>query len=260
MKKVLVSFSFARVRKSEFPEIMNAVLAIVEKHDPTALSIVGMYNLLLELKPLLDILTVKYDGYPISKEFENQRTMRDKLLSAILSHITAIEKAGVASTAQQAGLAVPYLKRYLKGIIVVNSTVKTGRVDQLLSNLEENVEIKTALTALGLTAYFDGLKTCQQSINQGESHRREILSVRENFNSKNAQVKITYAISNLLNAIELARVEHTDIDYMPLINELNVLLSSKQTMIKSRITRSKNSEANKTTTVASSTTTTATAI
>lgn len=239
---------------------MNAVLAIVEKHDPTALFIVGMYNLLLELKPLLDILTVKYDGYPVTKEFVKQRALRNKLLSAILSHITAIEKAEVASTAQHASLAVPYLKRYLKGITVANSTVKTGKVDQLLISLEENAEIKTALTALGTTAYIDELSSCQQIINQGESHRREILSVRTNFNSKNAQVKIAYAISNLLNAIELARVEHTDIDYMPLINELNVLLSSKQTMIKSRITRSKNSEANKTTTVASSTTTTATAI
>lgn len=260
MKKVIVNFSFSRVRKSEFPEIMNAVLAIVEKHNPTALSIVGMYNLLLELKPLLDILTVKYDGYPVTKEFVKQRTLRNKLLSAILSHIAAIEKAEVASTAQQASLAVPYLKRYLKGITVANSKVKTGKVDQLLVSLEENAEIKTALTALGLTVYFDELRSCQQIINQGESHRREILSVRENFNSRIAKAKIAYAVSNLLNAIELARVEHTDINYMPLINELNVLLSSRQSMIKSRITRSKNSEANKTTTVALSTTTTATAI
>lgn len=260
MKKVIVNFSFSRVRKSEFPEIMNAVLAIVEKHNPTALYIVGMYNLLLELKPLLDILTVKYDGFPNSKEFVLERAMRDKLLSAIQSHVAAIEKAGVTSTAQQAALAVPYVKRYLNGIAAENSTVKTGRVNQLLTNLEENAEIRNALTVLGLTVYIDKLRTSQLSINQGESHRREILSGRAKFNSKNAQVKIAYAISNLLNAIELARVEHTDIDYMPLINELNVLLSSKQSMIKSRITRSKNSEANKTTTVASSTTTTATAI
>lgn len=260
MTKVIVNFSFSRVRKLEFPEILDAILGIVEKHNPEALFIVGMYNLLLELKPLLDILTVRYDRYPIPREFADQRTMRDKLLSAILSHMAAIEKAGVASTAEQAALAVPYLKRYLVGTTTGNSTVKTGRVNKMLANLEDNAPVTTALATLGFTVYIDELKTCQQSINQNENLRRESLSSRSKATTLVAKEKISNATNNLLKAIELARLEHTDIDYMPLINELNVLLSSKQTMIKSRITRSKNSEANKTTTAASSTTTTATAI
>ena len=260
MRKTLFNFSFSRVRKSEFPEIMNAILDIVEKHNPIALFLVGMYNLLLELKPLLDKLTLKYDGYPIPKEVEDLRTKRDNLLGAVLSHLTAIEKAKVASVSQQAALAVPYLRSYLDGIIVENATVKTGRVNQLLTNLDDFDTMNAALVTLGLNVYFGELKACQQSINQGESQRRETLSVRIKQNTLIAKEKIANAVSNLLDAIELAKVEHTEIDYMPLINELNVLLSSKQTMLKSRVTRSKNSVANKTTTVASSTTTTATAI
>ncbi len=260
LKKYIFSFSFSKVRKSEFPEIMNAILDIVEKHDPVALKIVGMYNLLLELKPLLDKLTLKYDGYPNSAELVDLRTRRDNLLGAILSHLTAIEKAKVTTVAQQAGLAVPYLRSYLDGILVENTTVKAGRVDQLLTNLDDYETMNTALVALGLDVYLDELRACQQSIDQGESLRREILSVRVKQNTLLVKEKISYAVSNLLNAIELAKVENTEIDYMPLINELNVLLSSKQTMLKSRITRSKNSIANKTKTVASSTTTSATAI
>jgi len=120
--------------------------------------------------------------------------------------------------------------------------------------------MNAALVTLGLNVYFGELKVCQQSIKQGESLRIEIISVRIKQNTLIAKEKIANAVSNLLDAIELAKVEHTEIDYMPLINELNVLLNSKQTMLKSRVTRSKNSIANKTTTVASSTTTSATAI
>jgi hypothetical protein len=259
-KKVLVIFSLARVRKSELPEIMNAVLDIVEKYNPVALKIVGMYNLLLELKPQLDILAVKYDGYPNTQEFLRQRMLRDKLLSTILSHLSAIEKAKVSSTTTEAALVAPYLRRYLNGIIIESTTVKSGIVNQLLVNLEGNEQIKTALSNLGFTVYIDELKVCQQDINEGTSQRRETISVRREFNTKNAKASIVGAINNLLNAIELARVEHADIDYMPLINELNVVLSSRKSVIKSRITRKKNSVANNTTTVASSTKTTATAI
>lgn len=260
MRKSLVNFSFSRVRKSEFPEIMNAILVVVEKHDPNALKIVGMYNLLLELKPLLDKLTLKYDGYPNSAELVDLRARRDNLLGAILSHLTAIEKAKVPVVAQEATLAVPYLRSYLDGILVENTTVKTGRIDQLLTNLDDYETMNTALVALGLNVYFGELGVCQQSINQGESLRREFLSVRIKQNTLIAKEKISYAVSNLLDAIELAKIENTEIDYIPLINELNVLLSSKQTMLKSRVTRSKNSVANKTKTAASSPTTTATAI
>lgn len=260
MKSKIVNFSFNRIRKSEIPEIMNAILTIVEKHNPEALFIVGMYNLLLELRPLLDILTVRYDGYPNSKELLNQRSLRDKLLGAILSHKAAVEKARIASLVQPASLAVPFLQRYLNGILAENEPVKSGKVNQVLTNLKDNTELTTALENLGFTVYMNELKTCQLTINVAESQRRETLSLRGNFNTTDARAKIAFATSNLLNAIELAKVEHTDIDYMPLINELHVLLNSKQTIVKSRITRCKNSAAIKTMTVASSTTTTATAI
>ncbi|MEI8084804.1 MAG: DUF6261 family protein [Paludibacter sp.] len=260
MKKVLVVFSLSKVRKSEFPEIMNAILAIVKKFDPIALKIVGMYNLLLELLPLLDMYTVKYDGYPIPKDMVALRKRRQKLLKSILKQLSVIEDAGLTATAQQAKLAVPYLRSYLKDVTKVSISVNTGSVKQLLLNLEDNDPIKTAMVPLGLTAYFEELKMYQQILNQDTDTYREKLSVHSEFSNLKAREQITFAISNLLNAIELAKVEHKELDYMPLITELNVLLTAKQSVIKSRITRSKNSVAKKTTTVASSTTTTATAI
>ena len=245
-RKVLVIFSLSKVRKSELPEIMNAILAIVEKYDPVALKIVGMYNLLAELKPLLDKLSVQYDGYPNPKEFVTQRKMRNKLLSAILSNLWSVENVEVASKAQQAALAVPFLNQYLKGIMSVNSSVKNGRVNQLLINLEDNDSMNDALEVMGFSDYIAQLKTCQQYLNRAVNHRREVLAVRPLHNIQDAQTRIVNAISNLLSAIELAKVEHTELDYMPLINELNVLLGSKQALIKSRETRRKNTVAKKT--------------
>ena len=223
------------------------ILKSVEKHNPVTLKIAGMYNLLSELRPLLNILAVKYDGYPNSEEVRAQVIMRNNLLGAITSHIVAIEKAGVFTTAQQARLAVPYLKSYLSGIATDSPIVKSGRVNQMLKGLTDNDEMNDALNALGLATYMDELRASQQSVNQGETHRKEILAIRPKFNNKDAKVRITSAIEHLLKAIDLAKVEHTDLDYMPLINELNVVLTNRKSVIKSRSTRNlNNSVANKT--------------
>ena len=247
MKTNFITFSFFKVRRSELPEMTEEILKSVEKHNPVTLKIAGMYNLLSELRPLLNILAVKYDGYPNSEVVRAQVKMRNNLLSAIRSHIVAIEKAGVTTTAQQAQLAVPYLKSYLSGIYTVSPIVKSGRVNQMLKGLTDNDEMNDALNALGLATYMDELRACQQSVNQGETRRKEILAIRPKFNNKDAKVRITSAIEHLLKAIDLAKVEHTDLDYMPLINELNVVLTNRKTVIKSRSTRNlNNSVANKT--------------
>jgi len=260
MKTIFVNFSFSRLRNSELPEMTEAILEAVEKHNPVTMKIAGMYNLLSELRPLLDILAVKYNGYPIPADYKAQCKLRNNLLVAIQSQLKAIEKARVSGTAQQAQLAVPYLNGYLKDISIEAASVKSGRVNQMLNGLTENDEMNAALNALGLTTYMDELKSCQQDVNQGESHRRQTLAVRPKFNNKDARGRVVTAIENLLKAIELAKVENVELDYIPLINELNVVLTNRQTVIKSRATRSKNSAAQNTTTVALPTKTEATAV
>ncbi|MEI6556184.1 MAG: DUF6261 family protein [Paludibacter sp.] len=248
MQTNFVNFSFSKVRRPELPEITEEILKSVEKHNPVTLKIAGMYNLLSELRPLLNILAVKYDGYPNSKDVKAQVKMRNTLLSAIRSHMVAIEKANVTTTAQQAKLALPYLKSYLNGIYSDSPIIKSGRVNQMLKGLTDNDEMNDALSALGLAGYMDELRASQQSVNQGESHRKEVLGIRPKFNNKNAKQRVITAIQHLLKAIDLAKMEHTDLDYMPLINELNVVLTNRQSVIRSRSTRNTNSNivANKT--------------
>ena len=247
MKSNFINFSFSKVRRPELPEMTEEILKSVEKYNPVTLKIAGMYNLLSELRPLLSILAVKYDGYPNSEVVKAQVKMRNNLLGAISSHVVAIEKAGVSTTAQQARLAVPYLKSFLSGISTYSPIIKSGRVNQMLIGLTDNDEMNNALTALGLAGYMDELRACQQSVNQGETHRKEILAIKPKFNNKDAKARVISAIEHLLKAIDLAKVEHTDLDYMPLINELNVVLTNRQSVVKSRSTRnSNNSVANKT--------------
>jgi hypothetical protein len=257
--KYFINFSLSKVQKPELPELTKSMLEIVEKHDPTALKISGMYTMLSELRPLLDILAVKYDGCPNSEEFVQQRKLRNKILGAILSHIVGKVKAGEVETNPQAALAIPYLKSYLKGISSESASVKSGRVNQMLNGLTDNEDMNQALSELGMSSYIEKLRGYQLNVNKGETLRREKLAVRPKFNNKNANKRVMTGIDNMLRAIELAKAENSNLNYMPLVNELNVLLNNRQAIIKSRATRTKNSATHKTATVAMSATTSATA-
>ena len=67
------------------------------------------------------------------------------------------------------------------------------------------------------------------------------------------------ALNNLIVSIELGKIKHPELDYEPLINELNAFLGQYQSLDKTRRTISKKAAENKKT-VASSTTTTATVL
>ena len=129
----------------------------------------------------------------------------------------------------------------------------------MLNGLTGNEELNQALSELGLSSYIEKLRGYQLNVNKGETLRREQMAIRPKFNNKNANKRVMTGIDNMLRAIELAKAENANLDYMPLVNELNVLLNNRQAIIKSRATRSKNSATHKTATVAMSATTSATA-
>lgn len=259
MDKKIVSFSFLKVRKDEFPDLVNGVIRIGEKHNLETLGILGMFNLLKGLQSGLDELTVINKSHPLTEEIKAERKRRGSIIVAVLSQVTAIRKANLASETSSAALVVPFMKRYLAGLNLENVKTISGRLKKMLAAIEKNAALKTALSDLGFTVYLNELAQIQQSIDENTDQRTSDLSERPKAKTKEVRNSIGTALENWLNSTELARVEHVDLDYMPLINELNEWLATYQTLIRSRTTRSK-SESAKTTTVAASSQTTATAV
>lgn len=258
MKKYLFSLNFSRIRKFEYPELINGVVEIVEKHNPEQLGILGMYNLLLEVLPQLDELTVSYGSHPLTADLIEYRTKRSKLIRSLLAQTTAKNKAGVSALTAHTAVALPFLQRYFSKLSATNSRILSEEVNKMLAELAKDDALKAAFTALNLTVTTDELKRIQQSIKQNVSLRRAELAGRAKADTTAITNNVSIALDNLLKAIELAKVEHSDLDYMPLVNELNGLIGNYQVLIKSRITRSKNLA--KKTTVALSPTTSATAV
>ena len=258
MKKVILLFSFLKIRKQEFPAIIDGVIAIVQKYNPKALFIDGMFNLLVELQTSLPVLTQKALSHPLSKVLKNQRKRRMELIRAILLQGAAVEKAAVPSQADAVSLILPLISRHLSNLFRENLKVVHQEVENFLAEFKQNDGLLTAAATIGVKLFIDELKALEDSMAVNVIARRESKSPGRSVNKVQLRLNIIDGFSRLLNSIELARVEHPELDYMPLINELNEFFVPYQALVRSRTTRNKTA-AQKTTTAASSTTTTATA-
>lgn len=256
MGKIITPVPFSRVQKLEFPDLVNGVVSIVEGHNPATMHIEDQYNLLLEVQPQVSSLVVVNKKHPETKVLDGLRARRKNVLLAVMRQTKALAKANLESQTVQLRLVTPFVNTYWNDINTYNSKTITERLKQMLLAIEADSSLKAAFTALGLMIFIDELTTIQSNIKLSTEKRRKSRSTLPKMRTQEVKSVVGVALADMIEAIELARKAHPELDYMPMINEINVLLTSYQSDIKARVTRNKNA----TTTAASSTTTLATAV
>jgi hypothetical protein len=240
MQKIKFFSCISEARKFELSEILERVENIVNKHNPEALSINGMFQLLKAEKPGLSKLTaVESRGFPERDKVSQLYFRRHQLLYAIKHQAAVVEKAAVASQAPFALLIIPVIGSHLKDFKKANLTEKLEKVNVFLNVLDEAAN-KPAVAGLGMSVYVDELREIQVAINAATTNKKTLVSVRTRSQTQQVKISVLTALRNLFRAIELASVEHTDKDYTQLIGELNNYLASFNAAVKTRRTRRMN--------------------
>ncbi|MFZ4455777.1 MAG: DUF6261 family protein [Bacteroidales bacterium] len=241
MRKFITYVSFARLANLEFMRLVMKLVHVVAKHDPAALKIEGVYNLLVALLPKLKTLQVKSSKHPNSTELKVLRLKRRSLLVVITGKMRLLPKAQVDVLSAPSALVLPLLEKYLKNIVADKLNTQSEKINELFDELNGNAAVNAALATLGLKPYFDELKAIQSSIEQTGDAQLENKSVKKlKVLNHEIRAELYDAMTDLFNAIEIAKKENKELDYTALISEVNELLKPYQTDIKSRSTRSKN--------------------
>lgn len=248
------------LRNEEFPDAVEYVLDIVAKHHPAELNIEGFYNLLVDKRPLLQSFSDKSDSDSYREQIDEERKQRMQLIQAIVWHIKAANKAAIGTLADARSKVNPWVTNHLSDISTRNIKAINRKIGDFLREYDENAELVPAATALGIHEYVENLKALQQSVKAKVDVRTAENAEKRALNRRNNKKELIAAMKNLFSAIDLARVEHTAIDYSPLINELSEILSVYHALVKSRNTRAKTSADKKETTAELSTTTSPAAI
>ena len=257
MKNLICRIPAAAIRTLEFPDFASSAIGIVEKYNPIALKISGVTNLFKAEMLEVDKITVKERYHPMTKELINRRIIRDKTLGTLLSLKQGYKKSTVTSLIEATNIALPFLDKFLFKITKDSNFVKNKKIELMLFELGVNEELKTALQSLGFTVVLDELRTTFQVIVDTQKDRRQSKSETPRVESRKIILNATIAMNNLFKAIEINYLVEKEVDYMPLVNELNVMLNEYKTILTQRKTLVRNAETEKKT-VARSTTTSAT--
>lgn len=237
----IVQVPFSKVPKLEFPELVNNVVMVVTKHNPDAYYIRSFYDFLLEAQTQNSKLSVSNRKTEESIEIQVLKKKRYTVLSAIIGQTKNLEKVNLPEHANELSTVTVFIDGFFGKIRKDVSKIKTERVKQLFTQLNDNTTLLNAMQNVGLMPYLNELRDIQLNIDAKSAKNIEQNATRPKLkDTREVIAKMKLALTNLFRGIEFGVHAYPNVDYTPLINELNELLIKYRSEIKAKITRTKN--------------------
>ena len=250
--------NYQRIHKNESSTLINGVNVILGKYDTEALDIKTWSDQLLNQGSELNEVTEINRRHPAMDEVKIYRQGRRSILGVMKTQSYVLERTRIDSITSHLTVVLEFLKRFVRDINTYNYKEVDKIVAQMIRLIEEDATLRTSLAEMGMMVYFDELKVIQEKINLCQTtvvKFRSEIPKKKTATIKKSAVK---ALNNLIESIELGKIEHPELDTTPLTNELESFLSAYRSLDQTRRTIARTTAENKET-VASSPTTTATA-
>lgn len=240
MSKKITPVPLSRIPKLEYPELVLTFVRIVEFYGAEAMHITDSFAELNARVPELMQLKLLKGKHPETKEIQSLHTRRRVILDAMLGQSHKMLQANLSVQVSHLKLVAPFIEKYWAGVRRFNQNTMNARMKLMLTDIEANADLKAALTALGLMLYLDELKTIETNLFNSSESRRKSRTVVPKIDSSQIKAYVGEAVTDVVNAIEIARKAHAEVDYLPMITEINDLFVKYQSGIKAHSTRLKN--------------------
>jgi len=242
MSKEITPVPLSRMPVLEYPELVYTFERIIDHYGADTLFISDPVAELKARMPELMRLKISKGKHPESKEIQALLIKRRDILSAMLGQTRKLMKANLSGQAAQLKLVSPFIESYWNNIRKLNENAIHARMKLMLADIDGTSDLKSALTFVGLAMHIDELRAIETSLYASKETRRKSKSEKRKIDSKHIKSYVGEAVTDVINAIEIARKAHTDVDYTPMIKEINDLFISYQSEIKAHSTRKKNSK------------------
>jgi len=232
--------ALSKLLKLEVPQLAKLVLVIVEKHEPENLFLEKAFNDFSTLEPEIESLIVGHGPHPLTPQIEEFRQKRLLYATSISFQARGLARGYIDGTDDAVKKVNHAVKLYLHNLKENNEEIINEKIDQFLSEIESNEELEVALSALGLTKYFNDLRSAHSSLKILLFKRNASIAKRPKGVSRMALKAVRNGIRMLFTRIEVAQIDNKDLDYTQLISELNEKLIRYNGLIKTRETALKN--------------------
>ena len=228
--------AFSKLLKLEVPQLAKQVLAIVEKHNPEVLLLEKAFNDFDALKPEIESLIVGYGTHQLTPQIEVLRKKRLLYATSISFQVKGLTRGYIIGTNDAVMRVKHATDLYLLNLRAHNEEIINEKIDQFLNEIDLDEDLEGAMSELGLTSYFNELRNSHSSFKELVFKRIASISKRPKGVGPVAMKVVRNGMKVMFSRIEVAQLDNKDLDYTPLISELNEQLIRYRGLIKIRET------------------------
>ena len=214
---------FSRLLKSEVAQFTNRLIAIVGSHNPEVLLIEPVFNLLKAQIQNVNILNIRYGVDPTRLELKPLREHMVLQTSAIKLRLRMLSKLSNDNELKIIKTAVDGHLLYLNASR--NDKELDSRIYGFIDKVSTDTEFANALEKHDFIPLINKLDIAMDEVQMVESKRVKLLSQRPETRTSLIIKEIANAVENLFKDIEVSQLRNPELDYAPLVNEVNRLIN-----------------------------------
>lgn len=231
----------SKLLKLETRGLVENVVRILEKHNPEALRLKDFNDILQDQKSKVQTLIDSYGTHEYTEEIGELHEKRLKYASLIVMQVESLGKKDCLKTQQLVMIAKRYTKPYLTSLRRKNLSHVNSQILYFFEilKLDNNSEDRKAFEDLGLQHYLDDLENTNREYEELFKLRSKDIQERPPTGGVHIEREAQKILRLFFEQINSYQQIFKDIDYQPLIEELNAQLTKHSKNIKTRIATNK---------------------
>lgn len=237
LKKIPLSKLF----KIEVGILLREIIDILEKYDFEALRLKDFHELLVLQLDKAQILMDTYGVHPTTPKLEKLHKKRLKYAALINMQLKSLENVDCNETLQKVEAAQRLSKMFLSYLGQKRLREVELQISAFFSHLElpDNASVASAYLSLGLQPFLDELKKTNNLYTELYNQRAQEIKERPKTSDRVLEKETVNLVRLFFDQLNSYQRHFEEIDYSPLISELNVELTGYSKLLKTRIATNK---------------------
>jgi len=234
------------MRAEEALQVGDQLLAATVSYRTEAFKLLGVCNLLTESIEAARATTETVKAHPLSAAIAELAEKVDNEVLALLSINRGHKRTVPLQFTAAAATTVPFIEKAFAGYSTSNVLIKSERLVDFFATIDSKPELSSAMEAVSLKPLTDELRNLQtELLTLREKRTKEKVGpVTETKLLQVAQVKSM--IRRLLTTIETNAMTEPDVDYKPLIANINNIAAEVKKIVNMRRAAQRNNLASAT--------------
>jgi len=240
MKRAFITVRFDRMQNMDLRILCKNIISCLEKSNTEQLQLNASHERFKKIVPLLDNLTPKRRKLPHTNTIMSLRKRQEELVTALLLHVKAIERAAFEDQMHDLLYCKNLLRKLFKKFVHQGIATRNTSIIDLETVLKTEADFRNAVISLGLLRYIDTISELKKQI-ESQTTERNIEKGKQPQTGVTIPSKeeVISELRFLLQSIDVTAATHNENDYTLLIREINEYLTEDRAQLRNLTSRRK---------------------